>query len=199
MPTEGSNSIVKLHWVKSDKNKSMLKYNETEMKFLDFVFNKLNFTVFLGSPEPQNSYFVSSTSKTLQDIILHDFNFAIWRIPLIYEITTVAYYAVSHDSYNAVWFVPCGRHESQVTTISRIFSVSVWIMIVLLLCVESILITFMGAYVKRNDLLESSIFTNVNECLFKLWAVTLGVSSSELPRTHESGFSSYCFYVFPCY
>jgi hypothetical protein len=167
------------------------------MKFLEFVFKKLNFTMVLGSSEPKNSDNDSSTSKKLQDIILSDFNLAIWEIPLIYEITTVAYCTISHDSYKAVWFAPCERQESRLTAISRIFSVSVWKMIVFLLFVASILIAFVGAYFKRNDLLESSIFTNVTACLFTLWAVTLGVSSSELPRTPESGFSSYCFYDIP--
>jgi len=78
-----------------------LKYNEPEMKSLEFVFKKLNFTMILGSPEPQNSDFVSSTSNKLQDITLSDFNLVIGRIPLMYEIT-VADYTISHDSYNAV-------------------------------------------------------------------------------------------------
>jgi len=43
----------------------------------------------------------------------------------MHEITIANYYTISHDSYNDVWFAPCGRHESLVTTVSRIFSVSV--------------------------------------------------------------------------
>jgi hypothetical protein len=178
-------------WVKNDKNESTSKCNETEMKSLEFVFKKLNFTMTLGSSEPKNSDFVSITKTKLYFPILT------WQIPLIYEITTVAHYTISHDSYNGLWFVPCGRYESQVTTVSRIFSVSVWRMIVLLLFVALILIAFMGAYFKRNDLLETSILTNVTACLFTLWAVTVGVSSSELPHTPESGFSSYCLYGIP--
>jgi len=94
------------------------------MKSLEFVFKKLNFTMVLGSQEPQNSDFVSSTNNKLQDIVLCDFNLVNGQIPFMYEMTTIADYIFSHDNYNAVWFAPCGRHEPQVTTVSRIFVVN---------------------------------------------------------------------------
>lgn len=170
-------------WVTNDKNESILKYNENEIKFLELVFKKLNFTMVLGPPEPIISDYTRSIFNKLQELVLSDYNLAIGELPLITEIAEHADYTFSHLSYYAKWFVPCGRHESRETTISRIFSASVWIIMAFILFVASILMASMGAHFKRNNFPEFSIFTNVTACLFALWAVTLGVSSPELPRT----------------
>jgi hypothetical protein len=100
-----------------------LKYAEPNITFLEFVFKKLNFTMVLSSPQPISSDYVSSIGVKLQDVVLSYFNLAIGEIPLMDKIAEYADYTVSHSSYHAVWFVPCGSHESRATTISRIFCV----------------------------------------------------------------------------
>jgi hypothetical protein len=184
-PLKVSTPLQNYYWVKNDKNESVLKYAEHEITFLEFVFKKLNFTMILGPPQTITSDYSSSVTDKLTDLVFSDFNLAIGDIPLMYDIAELADYTVSHRSYFGLWYVPCRRHESRVKTISRIFAVSVWILIAVLLFVASILTACMGAYFKRNNLLESSIFTEITACLLTLWAVTLGVSSPELPRTSE--------------
>jgi hypothetical protein len=173
------------HWVTNDKNESILKYVEPEMHFLDFVFKKLNLTLIHDTPEPINSNYVTSIINVMMRLLGGDTDLVIGEIPLMYNITQHADYTVSHFTHRGLWYVPCGRHESRVKTISRIFTVTVWIMITMFLFIASALMACMGAYLKRNKVPESHIFKNVTACLITLWAVTLGVSASELPRTSK--------------
>jgi hypothetical protein len=170
-------------WVTNDMNDSILKYAEVEMYFLAFVFEKLNLTLIHDSPEPVSSDYIGSVTNVLVRLLSGVSDLAIGELALLYDMTTNADHTVSHNSYNSPWHVPCGRRESRVTTISRIFSLTVWIMIIMVLIIASILMVCVGVYLKRNKVLESRIFMNVPACLVALWAVTMGVSSPELPRT----------------
>lgn len=173
------------HYDTNDKNESILMYDEPEITFLHFVFEKLNFTMILDSPQPRDSDYVKSITNVIMKVVFGDFDLAIGEIPLQHLTTQYADYTVSHYSQRSAWYVPCGRHKSRVATISRIFSVTVWLMILISLFIAGTLMTCMGVYLNRNKVLESRVFMNATVCLFTLWAVTMGVSASELPRTSK--------------
>jgi hypothetical protein len=182
-PLKVSTPLRNYVWVTNDKNETVLKYDEPEITFLTFVLKKLNFTMIHDRPQPISTDYIRSVQNVMEEVIFDNSDLAIGEIPLLYDTIKYADYTVSYVTQHVVWFVPCGRCESRVTTISRIFSVPVWIMIILLFFIVSILMSCMGAYLNRNKVLESHNFLNVTACLFTLWAVTMGVSASELPRT----------------
>ncbi|KDR21457.1 hypothetical protein L798_03910 [Zootermopsis nevadensis] len=170
-------------WVTNDMNESILEYYEPEINLLHFVFKELNLTLIYDTPEPVNSDYVRSITNVMVRLVGGGIDLAIGEIPLMYNITKHADNTISHQNYHGVWYVPCERRESRVTTISRIFSVEVWIMIIMFILTASVLMACIGKYLKSNKVHESHIFLDVKTCLVTLWAVTMGVSASELPRT----------------
>jgi hypothetical protein len=99
------------------------------------------------------------------------------------------------------WFVPCPRPVSRMGKIMKVFTVSVWFNVVVVFILTA-LIFWRLANVPYSHMrvTESQSYTKMRRCLYIVWALSLGVSVPEKPRTLKlrvffSFFLCYCFTV----
>ena len=78
------------------------------------------------------------------------------------------------------WYVPCSVKYPRWSSIFRMFSVELWLVLTLSIEIEAISTTLVGRYSRR---LEWQGYKTLTSSLTKLWSVILGVAVSTMPRT----------------
>jgi hypothetical protein len=76
------------------------------------------------------------------------------------------------------WFVPCPKPFSRLQRIFHIFSLSVWISVAVVLFVVTVVSWCLA---KQSKDIRS--YANMSSTLYNIWAVTVGVSVTETPRS----------------
>jgi hypothetical protein len=85
---------------------------------------------------------------------------------------TVPYFTVKFN-----WFVPCPKPLSRIQRISNIFTPSVWVAIVVVLLLVTVTSCCLAK--QSNDIRS---YTTMSSALYNIWAVTVGVSVTGMPR-----------------
>jgi len=88
---------------------------------------------------------------------------------------TNSYYFTSYR-----WYVPCSIKYPRWSSMFRIFSVEMWLVLIISIVTATILITLVGRYSCTS---EWQVYKTLTSSLTNLWAVILGVSVSTMPRT----------------
>jgi len=78
------------------------------------------------------------------------------------------------------WYVPCSIKHPRWSSIFRILSVELWLVLIISIVIATISITLLGRY---SCTLEWQGYKTLTSSLTNLWAVILGVSVSTMPRT----------------
>jgi hypothetical protein len=78
------------------------------------------------------------------------------------------------------WYVPCSDKYPRWSSIFRILSVELWLVLVISIVLEAISITHFGRYSCTSEMEEYKALTS---SLTNVWAVILGVSVSTMPRS----------------
>jgi hypothetical protein len=95
------------------------------------------------------------------------------------------------------WYVPCPRPVSRIGKIMRVFTVSVWFNIVVVFVLTALIFWRLANVPYRHIVVtESQSYKNINRCLYIVWALSLGVSVPEKPRTLQL---LAFFFLFLCY
>ena len=90
------------------------------------------------------------------------------------------------DSTNACstmrmrWYVPCSVKYPRWSSIFRILSVELWLVLIVSIVIAAISTTLVGRYSCTS---EWQVYKTLTSSLTNVWAVVLGVSVSTLPRT----------------
>jgi len=81
---------------------------------------------------------------------------------------------------NIRWYVPCSFKYPRWSSIFRILSVELWLVLIMSIVVVAISTTLVGRYSCTS---EWQVYKTLTSSLTKVWAVTLGVAVSKMPRT----------------
>lgn len=143
-----------------------------EIEYLRLLQHALNFTVTYRTAGPGTSperhfELVQDLHVGMSDMILGDF-------PLHLYLTQLADPTVPYLDSSLKWFVPCATQASRMKTVMRIYSTSVWAAMGGVLLLASGCIWWWG---RRSQ--HPPSFLRV---LQDVWALTLGVSVTQLPR-----------------
>ncbi|KAJ9592180.1 hypothetical protein L9F63_001296 [Diploptera punctata] len=154
------------------------------MDFIKLVFDKLNLTMKQEEPITGAELFYSERiAKCTGLLVIGMCDIILGYIPMGDDMLRYTDSAIPYRFIHFDWYVPCGRMVSRFATFSRIFSFQVCISF---LCssVGSVILIRIEAYIcllyRRK---ETAVFMSVSGCSLSLWAVILGVSAPELPRT----------------
>jgi hypothetical protein len=141
------------------------------------LFKALNVTLEYVTEFPHNMPFYGKMGTSLKDLVSGKSDVSYGAIPLIDR--TVKYGDPSFPYYvlKFRWFVPCSKPFSRLQRISHIFSPSVWAAIVIVLFLVAV--TFWLLARQGND---SRSYTTFSSALYNVWAVTVGVSVTQMPR-----------------
>jgi len=92
-------------------------------------------------------------------------------------------YFTSTNSYypiNFRWYVPCSEKYPRWSSIYRILSVELWLVLIISIGIVAISTTLVGRYSCTS---EWQIYKTFTSSLTNFWSVILGVSVSTMPRT----------------
>jgi hypothetical protein len=112
--------------------------------------------------------------------------------PLIAEKIVNGEPKIPYFSLTFNWLVPCPKPFSRLQRISHIFSPSVWVAIVVVLFLVTVCSCCLAK--QSNDI---RFYTTLSSALYNIWAVTVGVSVTGIPRSLRLmflfvGFVLYC-------
>jgi hypothetical protein len=86
----------------------------------------------------------------------------------------------SYNFYSIRWYVPCSTKYPRWSSIFRILSVELWLVLIITIVIAAISIALVGRYSCKS---EWQNYKTVTSSLTTVWAVILGVAVSKLPRT----------------
>jgi len=176
-------SITTKYYKYTDFNGSVFtKVSGMEMDLLKMVLKQLNMT-FIHVPTPEGFEFEKGSTDNLRVIrAMIDKNAFIALGKLETRIlfdkfldSSNSYYFLTHR-----WYVPCSDKYSRWNSIFRIFSLELWLVLIISIVIAAISITLVGRYSCTS---EWQRYKNLSSSLTNLWAVMLGVSVSTMPRS----------------
>jgi hypothetical protein len=89
-------------------------------------------------------------------------------------------YTRSYIFHSFRWYVPCSIKYQRWNSIFRIFSLELWLVLIISIVIAAISITLLGRY---SCTPEWQGYKTLTSALTNVWAVILGVSVSTMPRT----------------
>jgi len=159
-------------------NLSSLKKCQFEDEFYSHYFLTHNITrnYIIESPDLVSN--MGKVFKGLQNLWLRESEILFGELPLVVEELSNAEHVVPYFSVKHNWFVPCPKPLSRLQKISHIFSSSVWVAIVVVL----FLVTGTSwCLAKQSN--DSLSYTTMSSALYNIWAVTVGVPVTGMPRS----------------
>jgi hypothetical protein len=101
---------------------------------------------------------------------------------LVLGIALNSYYEFTNTYYvtNIRWYVPCFVKYPRWSSIFRVLSVELWVVLIISIVITAISITLVGRYSCSP---EWQSYKTLTSSLTNIWAVILGVSLSTIPRT----------------
>lgn len=172
------------------------EYTGIEAVYLSLLSEVMNMTIqFLPPPEKQMYlieffyYSLTSVFSGVADIAMG--NFPLHYLPLAYCEPTIPYV---YGTYK--WYVQCARPIRRIDNLINLFTAPAWSVIILLLILSSVTFWCIANNPYSSMTKESIGHTHFTQCLYNAWAVFLGVSVAEMPRTFRLRI---VFFLFVCY
>jgi hypothetical protein len=122
----------------------------------------------------ESEYFVNS----LLSLWARESDMVFGGLPLLLEEISNAEPTFPYFAVQLNWFVPCPKPFSRLQKIFHIFSPSVWVAIVVVLFLVTV--TSWCLAKQSNDIRS---YTTLSSSLYNIWAVTVGVSVTGMPRS----------------
>jgi hypothetical protein len=175
------------------QHNNIYKYGGLEIEFLHIVSKAMNMTlVYLPTPAGNE---VDQRTSILMRLHFGLIDVVLGTIPLHLDILEFADATTPYLHTAFQWFVPCPTPVPRMETILGIFTVPVWLTLILVLIMTSATVWCIG-----NRHYESPLYSTVPTSLFNVWAIFIGVCVAELPRTSRLRiffliFLWYCFVI----
>ena len=161
-------------------NGAVVKYIEGwEAMLLRIVLQQMNMT-FIHVPTPeefekkQNSFY-----HIIKFLFLREYDIIVGNVGYILLNEEMLSYTNSYDILTISWYVPCSEKFPRWSSIFRILSVELWLVLIISIVIMTILTTLVGRY---SCTLERQGYKTLKSSFINIWAVILGVSVSSMPR-----------------
>jgi hypothetical protein len=166
----------------TDSNGSVVRYIEgLEMDLLRVVLQQMNMT-FLHVPTPKG--FEMDNESRISDFfigtLIKEIYIALGVVGINYW--TISFFEFTNPHYilRVRWYVPCSVKYPRWSSIFRILSLELWVVLIISILITAISATLVGRYSFRS---EWQGYKTMAGSLTNVWAVILGVSVSTIPRT----------------
>ncbi|XP_021936627.1 uncharacterized protein LOC110838090 [Zootermopsis nevadensis] len=169
------------------------KYRGLEIEFLHIVSKFMNMTlVYLPTPAGSS---VSQRTSILMSLSFGELDVVLGAFPMHLSILEFADATTPYLQTVFQWFVPCPTPVPRIETILGIFTVPVWLTLILVLILTTATVCFLGT---RSY--ESALYNSMTRSFHDVWAIFMGVAVARLPRTSRLRiflliFLSYCFVI----
>jgi hypothetical protein len=162
----------------TDSNGSVVKYIEgLEMDLLRVVMQHMNMTFSLV-PTPQE-FEIDNVTNLVTGMFGKEIDIALGLVST--QILCTSFFESTNPHYimSISWYVPCSIKDPRWSSIFRILSVELWVVLIISIVTMAISTTVLGRY---SCMSEWQVYKTVASSLTNVWAVVLGVSVSTMPR-----------------
>jgi len=164
-----------------DSNGNIGKYIEgVEYDLLKIILEQMNMTLFhVSTPEGFENEGSSEVKNLGLDMYGKEIDIALGNfgthclVDSFFDITNIYY------MMRIRWYVPCSDKYPRWSSIFRVLSVELWLLLIILIVTAAISITLVGRYTCMS---EWQGYKTLISSLINVWAVFLGVSVSTMPR-----------------
>jgi len=169
-------------------NENISLYDEgTEIRLFLFIAETMNLSgmftppVYLKEISPvklENGSWTGALGEVLDkkaDIAFSGLSINLNRF--IYFDVTKAYYFSGF-----LWIVPCPGPMERVTSISRVFSPSLWLLILIVIILSAGFMYSVSIWLPK-FIKESDHYRTISNCFYNVWATFLGISVPKMPVT----------------
>jgi hypothetical protein len=162
------------------KNSSGIDVRGFEMDLLRIILQQINMT-FVHVPTPEGfKLWEGSVNNLVTAMIAKEVYIALGRVTRNLSLYNFFDLTNSYLTTRIRWYVPCSVKYQRWSSIFRILSVELWIILIISIVFAAILTTVFGQHSCTSELQGYKTLT----CsLTNVWAVILGVSVSMMPRT----------------
>jgi hypothetical protein len=151
-----------------------------EMDLLRIILKQMNLAfVYVPTPEGFKKEEVS-VNNLVSAMIAKKAYIALGGVNKNYLYYTSFDLTNSHFTTRYRWYVPCPGKYERWSSMFRILSVELWIILIISIVFAAISTTMFGKYSRTS---EWQVYKTLTSSLTNVWAVILGVSVSTMPRT----------------
>jgi hypothetical protein len=180
------------------QNNDNYKYRGLEVEYLLIISHVMNTTlVYLplaaGTNVEQRTLMLLKLSFGQSDVLLG-------ALPLHLGILLHADATISYLETAFQWLVPCPTPVPKIEKVLGIFTPPVWFTLMMVHIMTTVTVWCIGNRQCSREEEESPVYKTVFSCLHSVWAVSMGVSVAEQPRTSRLRvffllFMWYCFAI----
>jgi hypothetical protein len=150
-----------------------------EMDLLKLVLKQMNMT-FIHVPTPEGFEIEKGLSDNLtRSMVAKESYLALGEIGTHNLMGTFLDFTNSHYMLRVRWYVPCSDKYQRWSSIFRMLSVELWVVLIVSIVITAIATTHVGRYSCTS---EWQRYKTLTSSLTTVWSVILGVSVSTMPR-----------------
>lgn len=175
-------ALVVINTLTDENNNTDHILTGVEVQYLQQLALVMNATLIYHEVPPGDA--VTIRLKTLTDLENGLTDLTIGGFPLHLMAVAFADPTISHLDDNLVWYVPCGVPNSRMERVMKIFTPSLWLAICLTFLLVVVVIWGLDNITQFTQLNVpvSHASTGLLSSISIIWAVTLGLSVSMIPR-----------------
>ncbi|PSN43624.1 hypothetical protein C0J52_15020 [Blattella germanica] len=154
-------------------------YTGNEFHYFDFLAKAVNASlIYIPSPLGDN---IAIRWETFSTLLSGKADLIFGAFPLHPLLTPFADPTLSYLSDVMRWHVPCGKPIPRMDKVTKIFAPNVWLALSFV-ALAAVAIMWLSANHLPMD--EMRTYSSISECSLAVWAIILGVSVSDLPRSN---------------
>jgi hypothetical protein len=165
-------------------DKSNVTYTEgLDIRVLRFLAQSLNATLsFLPPPcgDWGDVYPNETWGGIVGDVLYRRADVGVCGTTYIFAFIPDLEFTVPYDTLDAVWVVPRAKQHPRWGSITRVFHLPMWFLLMFLIIMTAVIMTCLSNYSARYSE-EQPVYRSLSGCLSSAWAVMLGVSLAKLP------------------
>jgi len=171
--------FVATYYVKGKKS-SGIDVRGFEMDLLRIILKQMNMT-FVHVPTPKGFELGKDSVNNLVSVMIaKEAYIALGRVTRNLSLYNFFDLTNSYLTTRMRWYVPCAVKYQRWSSIFRILSAELWIILIISIVFAAISTTVFGQYSCTSEL---QVYKTLLSSLTNVWAVILGVSVSTMPRT----------------
>jgi hypothetical protein len=158
------------------------KFTGPEVPLLHLIFDTLNLRAFYQLP---GRYLQFAAGVAVSDLMFGKTNLVIGGMMAHYRVLDLLDFVFPYFMSGVRAYVPCPQPVSRLQKVSQIFSLSAWLGIIFVLVFVCLSFLYLAKPPYNKHIHETQHYRTVSNCFYNIWAVTLGVSVTEQPRSDK--------------
>jgi hypothetical protein len=172
-----------------EKNCTSYSYVGYEVEYFKLIAQALNFSILYREVPPGS---IPETHKKGIDDVLDGFSdITFGGYPLHLLITQMLDPTIPYAKEYLKWYVPCGKPIPRSEKVANIFTLPMWLTIFFVFVSAAVAMRQLSKHSKLFEF-ESQSFRDISICFYNVWAVSMGMPVSHMPRNSRIRFVILC-------